>query len=70
MATVNVWRCAYVGDDYDEAKIRFTGWVQEDGIDEVLAELAAVNPPMNGSPGGTPPTVIGWQKMKLDTEPI
>ena len=70
MATVNIYRCAYIHESEDDATIKFSGWSQEDGLDEVEANLMAVNPPKDGSPGGIPPTILGWEKMELDTEPL
>lgn len=50
----------------DEIEVRFSGWVHEDNKAEILAELAAVNPPMNGGNPGVEPTVLGWETVSYE----
>ena len=69
MALTYVYRAAYVFGDAENATVYFSDWVNLSGIDEVESMLEAVNPSMNGGSPGVTPTIIGWEKKKLDTEP-
>ena len=70
MATVKVYRAAYTYGTAEDASIHFSDWISLDGLDEVEARLAAVNPSMNGGMPGVEPTILGWEEKKLDTEPV
>lgn len=65
MAEVKIYRVAYVYDEEDDSGINFSGWVQADGMDEVLAEL----PTYLAGEEETDVIVLGWEEKTLDTDP-
>ena len=62
MAKVKIYRAAYVKGDSEGASVRFSGWVQVEGLDEAEGLLLTAIFP--GS------EIIGWEEKELDTEPI
>lgn len=71
MAQAFAYRAAYtVGTDEYE-RVYFSEWVSADGIgdmEDMIAEL--VDYDEQGNPVGSSPTIVGWEKKELDTEPI
>ena len=63
MAQLKIYRAAYIKGDDEDAQVHFSGWVELDGLDEVEAEIVSAG-------AGQAPTVLGWEEMELDTEPI
>ena len=70
MATIKVYRAAYVFGSEEDARIHFSDWIKTDGFDEVEEMLAAVNPSVDGGQAGVEPTILGWEEKELDTEPL
>ena len=64
-----VYRAAYTFGDAEDATVHFSDWVDISGIDEIESVLEAVNPSRNGGEAGVTPTILGWEKKELDTEP-
>ena len=62
MAEVKVYRIAYVKVAEEGASVRFSGWVQIEGMDEVEALLAT------GIFEGQ--EIVGWEEKELDTDPF
>ena len=62
MAEVKIYRAAYVKGTVDGSNVRFSGWVQVEGMDEAEALLSTSI--FEGK------EVIGWEEKKLDTEPV
>ena len=62
MAEVKIYRAAYVKGDSEGASVRFSGWVQAEGLDEAQALLLTAI--FAGS------EILGWEEKSLDTEPI
>ena len=58
MAEVKIYRAAYVKGTEDGANVRFSGWVQIDGMDEAEALMAT------GIFAGS--EIIGWEELKLE----
>ena len=65
MAELTIYRVAYVVGDDEQARVNFSRWVQAAGYDEILAELN-----IETDPPGIDPTFLGWQELKLDTDPF
>jgi len=63
MAEIKVYRAAYVVGSDEDALVRFSGWVQASGQDEVVAEIESAG-------AGVSPTILGWEEKKLDTDPF
>jgi len=61
MAEIKIYRLVYVYDSAEDSGVNFSGWVQVDGMDEILGGLP--------SSGGVEAIVLGWEEKKLDTEP-
>lgn len=70
MATIKIYRAAYLLGDNEDAEIKFSKWVRSEGIDEVLATLPPATPSVGGEGIEIEPTVIGWEEKELDTEPL
>lgn len=64
--SVPIYRAAYIFEDGEDAEIRFSGWVQADGRDEMVTLLEAVNPANGGAPAGETPTILGWEELVLE----
>ena len=63
---MKIYRIAYIVENGEPSIVNFSGWVRQEDLGEVKAELLAVNPPRNGSPGGVAPTFLGAEEMKLE----
>ena len=67
---IKIYRCAFVYNESDEAKVRFSGWVRPEGMAEVKANVLTVNIPGEGGEPGTPPVILGWEEKSLEADEV
>ena len=69
MADIKVYRAGYL---LDGDRVYFSDWVTEDGMEEMLVQIAEQPILVEGLPGSggwVEPTVLGWEEKKLKPEP-